>query len=333
MIIVTGGTGFIGSNLVAALEEKGVRDLVICDWLDKEDKWRNIAGREIRDLVFPEDLFGYLEVHRREIDAIFHMGAISSTTEKDVDLIIKTNFNLSRDLWKWCAKYEKRFIYASSAATYGDGSQGFVDFEKPGELARLKPLNPYGWSKHLYDRRIARIVHEPESKHPETLPPQWAGLKFFNVYGPNEYHKDDMMSVVCKLYPQIMAGAAARLFKSHNRDYEDGGQKRDFIYVDDCVSVMLWLYDNPGVNGLFNVGTGKARSFRDLAEATYAAAGKKPRISYIDMPVHLREKYQYFTEADTSKLRAAGYDKPFTELEDGIEKYVRDFMAREDKYK
>ncbi len=333
MIIITGGTGFIGSNLVAGLENLGIRDLVVCDWLGSEDKWRNIAGREIRDLVFPENLFDYMEKHREEIDVIFHMGAVSATTERDVDLIVKTNFNLSRELWKWCAQNRKRFIYASSAATYGDGGNGFTDCEKPDELANLHPLNPYGWSKHLFDRRISRIVHDPDGKHPEPLPTQWAGLKFFNVYGPNEYHKGDMMSVACKLYPQVEAGATAKLFKSHREDFEDGGQKRDFIYVDDCVSVMLWLYQNPGINGLFNVGTGKARSFKELAEAVFDASGVRPKISYIDMPMQLREKYQYFTQADVGKLRAAGYDKPFTELEAGIAKYVKEFMSREDKYR
>lgn len=332
MIIITGGTGFIGSNLAVGLQEKGCNDLVICDWLGSEDKWRNVAKREIRDIVFPEKLFDYLERHKKEIDTIFHMGAISSTTEKDADLIVSTNFNLSRELWKWCGQHEVRFIYASSAATYGDGDEGFTDFETPDELATLRPLNPYGWSKHLFDRRISRVVHGG-GKHAEQLPPQWAGLKFFNVYGPNEYHKGDMMSVVCKLYPQVVAGATAKLFKSHRPDFEDGGQTRDFVFVEDCVSVMLWLYENPKVNGLFNVGTGKSRSFRELAEATFAAAGVRPKISYIDMPMHLREKYQYFTEADTAKLRAAGYAKPFTELEDGIRHYVRDFMAREDKYR
>jgi len=329
MIIVTGGAGFIGSNLIAGLEEQGCRDIVVCDVLGSEDKWRNIAKREIRDVVHPDRLFDYLHNHAENIEIIFHIGAISSTTEKDADLIIDTNFVLSRRLWKWCANNDTRFIYASSAATYGDGKQGFKDDETPQGLAGLKPLNAYGWSKHVFDRRIARVMEE----NLESKPPQWAGLKFFNVYGPNEYHKGEQMSVVCKLYPQVVAGAAARLFKSYHSDYEDGGQLRDFVWVGDCVNVMLWLYDNEKVNGLFNIGTGKARSFKDLALATFKAVGKEPKISYIDMPESLKPKYQYYTQAEMQKLRDAGYDKPFTELEDGVEKYVKDFMGAEDPYR
>lgn len=329
MIIVTGGTGFIGSNLVAGLEAHGVSDIVVCDVLGSEDKWRNIAKREIRDVVHPDRLFDYLNSHIDDIEMIFHLGAISSTTETDADLIIDTNFVLSRRIWKWCWKNKKRLVYASSAATYGDGSHGFKDNQDIDSLKHLMPLNPYGWSKHVFDRRIARVVES----HSEDLPPQWAGLKFFNVYGPNEYHKGDQMSVVSKLYPQVMAGAAARLFKSHHPDYEDGGQLRDFVWVGDCVDVMLWLYDNPNVNGLFNVGTGKARSFKDLAESTFRAAGKAPKVNYIDMPATLRDKYQYYTQADMAKLRAAGYAKPFTELEDGIDKYVKGYLSKADPFR
>jgi len=333
MIIITGGAGFIGSNLVAALENKGLRDLVVCDWLGDGDKWRNIGKRELRDIIKPERLFEYLEGHESEVTAIFHMGAISSTTERDADLIIESNFYLTRQLWKWCAAHNVRFIYASSAATYGDGSAGFVDDEAPEALAKLKPLNPYGWSKQVFDRRIARIVHGAEDGPREAVPPQWAGLKFFNVYGPNEYHKDEQMSVICKLYPQVTAGAAAKLFKSHHPDYKDGGQMRDFVYVDDCVDVMCWLYDNPDVSGLFNVGSGQGRSFSDLAKAVFSAAGKPEKISYIDMPQQLRDKYQYFTQADMSKLRARGYDRPFTPLEEGVRRYVQDFMGTDDPYR
>jgi ADP-L-glycero-D-manno-heptose 6-epimerase len=329
MIIVTGGTGFIGSNLVAGLEEKGYTDIVVCDVFGTEDKWRNVAKREIRDFVRPENLFDYLADHEDEVEIVFHMGAISSTTEKDADLIVDTNIVLSRRLWKWCGQKQKRFIYASSAATYGDGSAGFKDGQTPQELKAFLPLNAYGWSKQAFDRRIARVLEGSN----EPVPPQWAGLKFFNVYGPNEYHKGDQMSVVCKLYPQVIAGATAKLFKSHHPDYEDGGQLRDFVYVKDCVSVMLWLLENPDVSGLFNVGTGEARSFKDLAQATFSAAGKNPKIQYIDMPEQLREKYQYFTQADMSKLREAGYVQEFTSLEEGINDYVVNYMAEEDSYR
>lgn len=329
MIIITGGAGFIGSNLVAGLEERGLTDLVVCDWLGDGEKWRNIAKRELRDIVHPDRLFDYLDEHADQVEIIFHMGAISSTTERDVDLIVDRNIVQTRKLWKWCAAHDVRFVYASSAATYGNGEEGFIDNDTPEFLAKLRPLNPYGWSKHLFDRRVARIVREGS----ERLPPQWAGLKFFNVYGPNEYHKGDQMSVVCKLYPQIIAGAAARLFKSNHAEYADGGQIRDFVYVDDCVSVMLWLYDNPKISGLFNVGSGKGRSFNDLAEAAFYAIGKPAKINYIEMPDNLKEKYQYFTEANIDTLRAAGYKTPMTTLEDGVCRYIQKFIGAQDQYR
>ncbi len=331
MIVVTGGAGFIGSNLVEGLEKRGCRDIVVCDVLGTGDKWRNIAKRELTDIVPPESLMEYLEQNRDGIEAVFHMGAISATTERDADKIIENNFALSKKLWRFCAANDVRFIYASSAATYGDGGQGFRDDDVPEALEKLKPLNPYGWSKHLFDRWVARVTQSNDAKN-EGAPPQHVGLKFFNVYGPNEYHKGDMMSVVCKLYPEIKAGKSARLFKSCNPKYGDGGQLRDFVYVRDCVDVMLWLFDNKHVKGLFNVGTGKARSFKDLAEATFKAANLNAKIDYIDMPEHLRDKYQYFTEADMGKLARAGYKKPFTSLEDGIRAYVQDYMAKDDWY-
>lgn len=328
MIIVTGGAGFIGSNLVAGLEARGSSEIVVCDWLGDGDKWKNIAKRELRDVVRPEDLFDYLDQHKDDIEVIFHLGAISSTTERDVDLIVDRNIVLTRRLWDWCAEHFVRFIYASSAATYGDGSQGFSDDESPEHLAALQPLNPYGWSKHVCDRRFARINEDRSEKKPT----QWAGLKFFNVYGPNEYHKGDQKSVICKLYPEIVSGRPARLFKSDRADYEDGGQKRDFVHVDDCVSVMLWLLGDSSVNGLFNVGSGKARSFKDLAEASFTAAGLPVNIEYIDMPEQLKAKYQYFTEADLTKLREAGYRKPMTELENGVRSYVN-YLSANDPYR
>lgn len=328
MYVVTGGAGFIGSNIIAALEERGCKDIVVCDRLRDNDKWRNIAKRELADIVHPDDLFSFLEAHAGRIEAIFHMGAISATTETDADKIINNNFSLSLDLWHWCAHNDVRFIYASSAATYGDGTQGFDDNFDMKAQGKLRPLNAYGWSKLLFDRRIARLIddHEPS-------PPQWAGLKFFNVYGPNEFHKGPQSSVVSQIYPRIKADEVCSLFRSHNPDYEDGGQLRDFVFVEDCVSVMMWLLDNPDVSGLFNLGTGEARSFKDLATAVHTALGKAPKIDYIDTPIAIRDKYQYFTKAPMDRLRAAGYDKPFTSLEDGVKKYVTGYLDAEDQYK
>lgn len=329
MIIVTGGAGFIGSNIVEGLERQGYTDIVICDVLGNDEKWHNIAKRELRDIVHPDNLFHYLEKHKGQIDAIIHMGAISATTETDADLIIETNFVLSRLIWRWCADYQVRFIYASSAATYGDGSAGFNDLEDPENLSKLHPLNAYGWSKHVFDRRNARLI---ANKDVAGTPPQWVGLKFFNVYGPNEYHKGGQMSVVCGLYPQISNGAAARLFKSYHPDYENGGQLRDFVYVKDCVDVILWLLENKQINGIYNLGTGKARSFKDLATASFTAMGKAPKINYIEMPETLKSKYQYYTQAEMDKLRKAGYTKEFTSLEDGIKDYIQTYLSKADPY-
>lgn len=328
MIVVTGGAGFIGSNIVAALEAKGMGPVVVCDRLRKGDKWRNLAKRELADFVHPDQLFAFLDQHRNAVRAIVHMGAISSTTETDADLIITTNFQLSLALWHWCTEHGAPFIYASSAATYGDGSQGFVDDAAPAAQALLRPLNAYGWSKLLFDRRIARLLADGAER-----PPQWAGLKFFNVYGPNEHHKGSMASVVSHIYPVAKEGLPAVLFKSHHPDYADGGQLRDFIWVGDCVEVILWLLANPAINGLFNCGTGKARSFADLASSVFRALGQKPRIEYVPTPDSIRGKYQYFTEADTTRLRDAGFDRQFTTLEHGVTQYVQEFLDTADPYR
>jgi len=327
MFLVTGGAGFIGSNIVAALEEKGRGPIVVCDRLRHGDKWKNIAKRELADIVHPDDLPGYLDTHRGSIEAIFHMGAISATTETDADKIIDNNFKLSLYLWNWCTENHSRLIYASSAATYGDGDNGFVDDTDLEAQAKLRPLNPYGWSKVLFDRRILRKI-----KDGEPHPPQWAGLKFFNVFGPNEYHKGTMQSVVSHIYPKAAAGENAPLFKSHHPDYEDGGQTRDFIWVGDCIKVMMWLLDTPDVSGIFNCGTGQGRTFLDLAKAVYTALGKEPDISFIPTPEQIRDKYQYFTEADMNKLREAGFNGEFTPLEEGIRQYVQDFLHTDDPY-
>jgi ADP-L-glycero-D-manno-heptose 6-epimerase len=326
MILVTGGAGFIGSNLVAALDACGA-EVAVCDRLGDTEKWRNLAKRNLAAFVEPEDLLPFLERHAGRIETIFHLGAVSATTERDADLIVRSNFTLSLALWEWCARHKARLVYASSAATYGDGAAGFDDDGSPAALARLQPMNPYGWSKLLFDKRVARILADGGPR-----PPQWAGLRFFNVYGPNEYHKGAMRSVVKQVHERAMAGEPAILFRSHNPDYPDGGQLRDFVWVGDCVEVMMWLHDHPGVSGLFNLGTGKARSFADLAVAVFAALGRNADIHYVDTPVEIRDRYQYFTEARMERLRGAGYDKPFTPLEDGVRRYVTTFLATPDPY-
>jgi ADP-L-glycero-D-manno-heptose 6-epimerase len=327
MIVVTGGAGFIGSNLVAGLGARGAREIVVCDRLGGGAKWRNLAKHELADIVPPERLTEFLAANKGRIEAVFHLGAISTTTETDADAIIENNLRATMALWGWCAANRVRLIYASSAATYGDGAQGFDDDSSIEALARLRPMNPYGWSKHLVDRRIARLVAENGPR-----PPQHAGLKFFNVYGPNEYHKDGQISVALKVFRETKDGGPALLFKSYRAGIADGEQKRDFIWVGDCVAAMLWLYDHPDVSGLFNLGTGKARSFADVARAVFSALGRTPEIRYIDMPEQLRGSYQYFTEAQMKRLRAAGYDQPFTELEDGVARYVRGHLSKQDPY-
>lgn len=317
----------IGSNIVAELATAG-HDVVVCDWLYQDERWRNLARHEIADVIRPEALFDWLARHQGRVDGIVHMGAISATTETDVDAIIRNNIRLTLDLWDWCAATGVPLIYASSAATYGDGSAGFDDLFSRQALARLLPLNAYGWSKHFVDRRIARIV---EAGGP--TPPQWVGLKFFNVYGPNEYHKGSMKSVVAHNTARVAAGEPLRLFRSHRPDYGDGGQLRDFIYVKDCAHVVTWLLAHPSISGLFNLGTGQARSWLDLGRSLFAALDQPETIAFIDMPEALREKYQYYTQADMGRLRSIGYDAPFTSLEDGVADYVRNHLMRPDPYR
>lgn len=327
MILVTGGAGFIGSNLAAALAEQGI-PVAVCDRLRSGAKWRNLSKLELRDLVAPEQLETWLGKQGAVIDAVVHMGAISATTETDADLIVETNFRLSQMLWRWCAQHGKRFIYASSAATYGGAEAGFEDDASPVALGQLRPLNAYGWSKLLFDRWAVREVALGNGQ-----PSQWVGLKFFNVYGPNEYHKGGMESVVAQKYPAAAAGEPITLFRSHRAGVSDGGQLRDFVYVADCIQVMLWLLANPKVNGIFNLGTGKARSFADLAAALCAAVGKTPRLTYVDTPVAIREKYQYFTQARMDRLRSLGYTRPFMSLEEGVQDYVQRFLSQPDRYR
>ena len=328
-VLVTGGAGFIGSNIVARLIEDGRWEVAICDRLRtaEQAKWRNIAKHPVSDIVAPEALFAWLDAHASELEAIVHMGAISSTTEQDVDLIAHTNFSLSRDLWRWCEAKGVRLIYASSAATYGDGAQGFSDADDLASLQALRPLNAYGWSKALFDIFARREADRGRA------PLQWAGLKFFNVYGPNEQHKGSMKSVVAQIWPKVRAGETVCLFRSHRPDVPHGGQQRDFVYVRDATDVTLWLLDHPQVSGVYNLGSGEARTFRELAEATFRAAGKAPQIDYFDMPEAIRAAYQYRTQADMGRLRAAGYDRPMTRLDEGVGDYVSCFLSQADPYR
>ncbi len=329
LILVTGAAGFIGSNIVAKLIEDGSYDVAACDRLRDaaSGKWRNLAKHPISDFVAPEAMFDWLNRNAASLDAVVHMGAVSSTMEPDADKIVHTNFTLSRDLFHWCAQHGRRLIYASSAATYGDGDLGFDGKDDLESLLCLRPLNAYGWSKALFD------IHAARQAARGAAPPQWVGLKFFNVYGPNEAHKDAMKSVVAKIWPQVAGDETVRLFKSHQEGYADGGQLRDFVYVRDVADVVAWLLKSPGVNGVYNLGSGAARSFKDLAEATFRAAGFEPKIEYHDMPEGLRSQYQYFTEADMSRLRAAGYNAPMTSLEDGVGDYVRGYLSKTDPYR
>ncbi|HEX3659506.1 MAG TPA: ADP-glyceromanno-heptose 6-epimerase [Pirellulales bacterium] len=321
MIVVTGGAGFIGSALVWKLNQLGVRRILVVDQLETSEKWRNLAHLTFEDYMPKDQFLHALEqgTFAERPRAIVHLGACSSTTERDADFLLVNNYRYTRTLAEWCLARGVRFIYASSAATYGDGSRGYSDRDDitPG----LRPLNQYGYSKQLFDLWALR------TRALDTI----SGLKFFNVFGPNEYHKDDMSSVVLKAYHQVLASGQVRLFKSYRDDYPDGGQQRDFIYVKDCLDVMVWLIENR-VGGLFNVGTGQARTWNDLAHAVFRAMGREPKIEYIEMPEALQGRYQYFTQADMTRLRAAGYRAPFTSLEDAVSDYVNGYLAADTPY-
>ena len=326
MLLVTGGAGFIGSNVVAALNDAGRSDVAVCDMLGHGGKWQNLAKRHVADIVPPAELPEWLD--GRKLAGIVHLGAISDTMATDGDLVIETNFRLSMRLLDWCTANRTPFIYASSAATYGDGAQGFRDDPSIEALKALRPLNLYGWSKHLFDLAVAE-----RAARGNALPPQWVGLKFFNVFGPNEYHKGAMMSVLSRRFDDVKAGRPVQLFKSHRDGIADGDQRRDFIYVDDAVRVVMWLLATPQVSGLFNVGTGRARSFRDLMTAAWSALGVAPRIEYVDMPEAIRDSYQYFTQSDVERLQRAGYNGGFTPLEDAVNAYVKGFLDRSDRFR
>ncbi len=320
MIVVTGGAGFIGSALVWRLNSLNIDDIVIVDGLGTDEKWKNLVGLNFKDFIHKDDFLSLLHSSSLgKIDSIIHMGANSSTTEKDADSLLKNNFEYSKKLAEYCLTNNIRFIYASSAATYGDGSLGFDDDEK--NIHLLRPLNMYGYSKALFDLWAMK----------KNLMTKMVGLKYFNVYGPNEYHKGDMRSVVHKAFEQINQSGRVRLFKSANPKYKDGEQMRDFIYIKDAVDMTLFFLDNPDKNGLFNVGAGKARTWNDLVAALFKAMKKPSNIEYIDLPPHLLDKYQYFTEANINKLKVAGYSKSLASLEDGITNYVKNYLLN-DKY-
>ena len=326
---VTGGAGFIGSNIVAKLAEDRDLDVVVCDRLREAElgKWRNIAKHPIGDFVAPEHMFDWLEKRWRDVEVVVHMAAVSSTTEPDADKIVHSNFTLTRDLFRWCADRQRRLIYASSAATYGAGEHGFDDDNSYEALARLRPLNTYGWSKALFDIFAVRQAAR------DYAPPQWVGLKFFNVYGPNEDHKHSMKSVAAQIWPHVREGHSVQLFKSYRDGVPDGGQMRDFVYVRDVADIVDWLVRSPQVSGIYNLGSGTARSFADMAANVFKAAGRDPLIDYAPMPSMIRDKYQYFTEARMDRLREAGYPYPMTPVEDGIADYVGRYLSQPDPYR
>ena len=318
MIVVTGGAGFIGSALIAQLNKRSVTDILVVDQLGTDNKWKNLLNLSYADYVEKDDFLEMVVENKLSapIEAVFHMGACTSTTETNASYLIKNNYEYTKLLAQWSVTAGIRFIYASSAATYGDGSAGFSDDDE--KIHHLRPLNMYGYSKQLFDLWARRT----------GLLKNITGLKYFNVFGPNEYHKADMRSFVLKAFEQIIADGKVKLFKSHKPDYKDGQQLRDFIYVKDAVDMTLFFLDNPGIGGLFNIGTGKARSWNDLVTAVFAAMGKEPDIEYVDMPESIRNQYQYFTQADITKLKQAGYDKNQTSLEDAITDYVQNYLQK-----
>lgn len=322
MIIVTGGAGFIGSAFVWKLNCEGIEDVIVVDHLGTSDKWKNLVPLRFEDYLRKDDFFDMVcdDDVPFEVSAVVHMGACSSTTERDADYLWENNFAYTRTLAEWALDHDVRFIYASSAATYGDGSKGFSDDH--GRIPPLQPINMYGYSKQVFDLWVLR--HKRES--------QMAGIRFFNVFGPNEYHKGDMTSVIFKAFHQIRQTGKVRLFKSYLPEYSDGGQMRDFVYVKNCVDVLWWLLKHPKANGIFNLGTGRARTWNDLINAVYAAMNLTPDIEYIEMPEGLRNQYQYFTEADMGKLKKAGAPVDFPALEDSVRDYVCNYLQKSDPH-
>ena len=318
MIAVTGAAGFIGSCMVRKLNDEGLSNILIVDEFSHEEKNRNLEGKKYLEKVHRNDFPGWLWEKHYFVDAIFHLGARTDTTEKDWGIFQELNLDYSKALWELCAKHNIPLIYASSAATYGLGEHGYDD--RHDIVGQLHPLNPYGESKNRFDEWALKQAAQP---------PHWYGLKFFNVYGPNEYHKGRMASVIFHTARQIKATGGMKLFRSHRKDYEDGQQSRDFVYIKDVIDILFWLFRKQPANGLYNLGTGKARTFYDLAAATFRAMGREPNISFIDTPEDIRDTYQYFTEANMNKLREVGYEKDFYSLEEGIEDYVKGYLMEE----
>ncbi|MCE7040809.1 ADP-glyceromanno-heptose 6-epimerase [Dyadobacter sp. CY312] len=316
MIIVTGAAGFIGSGLISKLNQDGFTNIIAVDDFSKIEKAENLEGKTIKERVERDSLFSWIDQNNRDLEFIFHIGARTDTTEFDKEIFDKLNVNYSKDIWNKCVEYQIPLVYASSAATYGLGEHGYDDDETT--LSQLKPLNPYGDSKNEFD--IWALQQEKK-------PLFWAGLKFFNVYGPNEYHKGRMASVIMHAYNQIKATDKMKLFRSHNPDFKDGEQMRDFIYVKDLIDVCIFLMHHRKNSGIYNLGSGQARTFKDLVINTFVSMDKTPDISFIDTPADIRDKYQYFTEANMSKLRSIGYDKPFHTLEEGVADYVKNYLS------
>ncbi len=316
MIVITGSAGFIGSCLVSKFNSEGVSELVLVDDFSKSEKDQNLEGKKFLLKVHRDDFASWLRQHAAEVSSVIHIGARTDTTEFNVELFDRLNLNYTKTLWTICADHSIPFIYASSAATYGLGEHGYQDDET--KIPLLKPLNPYGDSKNEFDKWA--IVQK-------NTPPNWQGLKFFNVYGPNEYHKARMASVIFHAFHQIKNAGKVKLFRSHNPNYKDGEQLRDFVYVKDVVEVIWFLYTQKPKNGIYNLGSGKARTFLDLVKATFKALNTESVIDFVDTPVDIRDKYQYFTEADMQKLKSAGYSKPFTSLEDGVADYVKNYLV------
>jgi ADP-L-glycero-D-manno-heptose 6-epimerase len=321
MIVVTGAAGFIGSCLISSLNKKGFRAIVAVDDFSNEEKNKNLEEKQIIERVDRDDFFGWIENNQKQIEFIFHLGARTDTTEFDREVLWKLNTNYSKKVFELCTLYQIPLVYASSAATYGLGEIGYDDDES--RLSELKPLNPYGESKNEFDIWVLQQQKKPFF---------WAGLKFFNVYGPNEYHKGRMASVIFHAYHQIEKTGKMKLFQSHNPAYKDGEQIRDFVYVMDVCSICLFLMHHRKDSGIYNLGSGRARTFKDLVLAVFNALGKTPEIEFIPTPEDIRDKYQYFTEANMAKIRSIGYDQPFTELESGVADYVKGYLSKSTYY-